>query len=253
MASNDRPTVQAAETSFAVLEAVRRLDEPGVSDIARELDRSKSGIFKHVTTLTDLGYLLRTDDTYRIGLGTWGLGAPVIERFPLDDGRRAVDSLAASIDRAVTLVLYEEAVACYAYQNCTPAVADRIGGVGARLPLHASAAGKVILGYLPAEQRDGILTSRPLSALTDETLTDVDALRDRIEAVSAQRTAVERGERAPGLTAIAAPILAAPQTPVGAITVAGETDALDEAALEGRLPSLVVNASRSVENALAGG
>lgn len=250
MTANERPTVKAAETSVAVLEAVRRLDDPGVSDVARELDRSKSGIYKHLRTLTDLGYLSRSGDAYRVGLGAWGLAATVTERFPLADGRRSVDSLAASTDRSVTLVLYEDGGAYYAYQNSTPAVVDQVGGVGDQLPLHASAAGKAILGYLPARRRDEILAARSAPALTGETITDQDALRDRLESVSDQRTAVERGERATGITAIAAPILASAGSPVGAISVVGATQDLDEEALDGKLPSLVVNASRSVENAL---
>lgn len=251
MDAGDRPVVNAAATSFEVLEAVRTLDEPGVSDIARHLDRSKSGVYKHVNTLTSLGYLARTGDSYVVGLGAWALGTDVADRFPMEEGARAVDSLAASTDHSVALVCYEGGTAYSAYQNCSPTVREQVGDVGDRLPLHATAAGKAILAYLPAKRRDDVLESRSLTRFTDRTFTDEDELRNHLETVRERRTAVELEERTDGITSIAAPITDDANLPIAAIAVAGTTDDLDGETLEGTMPSLVVNAARSVENAIA--
>ncbi|MDY6817036.1 MAG: IclR family transcriptional regulator [Halobacteriales archaeon] len=250
MEATESPVVGAAVTSFEVLEAVRTLENPGVSDIARHLDRSKSGIYKHLNTLTQLGYLTRSDDTYAIGLAAWALGTDVTDRLPMEDGTQTVESLAASIDHSVTLVLYETNAAYYVYQHCAPAVAEQIGGVGDQLPFHATAAGKVILAYLPAERVDEILTANPLQRFTEWTITDPSELRTHLETIRERRTAVEREERTTGITSVAAPITDDTDRPIGAITVVDRTQALDGEDLEGRMLSLVVNAARSVESAV---
>jgi DNA-binding IclR family transcriptional regulator len=250
MARDGRPAVGAAVTALEVVEAVRTLEEPGVSDVARHLDRSKSGVHKHLTTLHDRGILARTGDTYHVGLGAWALATDVPDRFPMQRGAETVDSLAASIDNSVTLSFFEGGAAYYTYQNASEAVAERIGGVGDRLPLHATAAGKAILAYLAPESREAALGDPPYEALTDRTVTDPERLHRELDQVPAERTASERGERADDVASVAAPITDAHDDPVGAIAVVAPLEGIDDAALEGTLLSLVVNASRSVENAL---
>jgi DNA-binding IclR family transcriptional regulator len=249
--ADDGPVVDAAVTAFDVLDAVHELDRPGVSEVARHIGRSKSGVYKHLTTLRREGYLSRAGDGYDIGLGAWALGRAATDRFPLEEAARTVDSLAASIDHSVTAVFYDDGAVYYTYQNCSPAVADRIGGPGDRLPLHATAAGKAILAYLPEQRREQLLAARPLTRFTQGTVTDPVALAEQAARVREERTATERNERTQGITSVAAPITTPEDAPVGAITVVGTADELDEDDLEGRMLSLVVNAARSVENAIA--
>lgn len=249
MPSDDVPAVKAAATSFEVLEAVRELDGAGVSEIARHLDRSKSGVFKHVKTLAGGGYLVQQGNEYRIGLGMWALGSGTLERFPTENAENAVDSLEASVDRTVSLALYEAGNAVVAYVNGASAT-EAIGrSRGDTLPLHATAAGKVILAYAPAEARDQVLNG-DLSSFTGETITDPAALRSQLEEVRKRRTAVDRGEYVADVECVAAPIVRSPENPVGAITVSGTPDEQDGGPIEDGVEALLVSASRSVENSI---
>jgi len=252
MEPDDGPVVEAAITALDVLDAVRRLDEPGVSAIARDLDRSKSGVHKHLRTLRRRGFLSRVGDGYAVGLGVWATGTAATERFPLEEGARTVDSLAASIDHSVAVAFHDDGTVYVTYRNCSPALADRMPAVGDRLPLHATAAGKAVLAYLPTERRDPLLAGGDLARFTGATVTDPADLRAELEAIRGERTATERGDHADGVASVAAPITDVDDRPVGAMAVFGDADDLDEAALDGRLLSLVVNAARSVENAMAG-
>lgn len=250
MQGDDGPVVNAAVTSFRVLEAVQDLDGAGVSEIARYTDRSKSGVYKHVNTLERLGYLTRRGDTYELAIGLWALGADVRERLMIGDGRQTLDSLAASIDHSVSLLVYEDGRAVYAYQDCSPSVERRIGDVGDAVPLHATAAGKAVLAYLPPDRFETVVERSGLEALTDHTTTDPAALRAELETVRGRRIAVEREERVTGLRSIAAPILAEPRRPFGAIGVSATDEELEGTDLESDVTSVVVNASRSVENSI---
>jgi DNA-binding IclR family transcriptional regulator len=105
----------------------------------------------------------------------------------------------------------------------------------------------------PRQHVGELLAGHEFTRFTQATTTDPDVLREELESVRSERTARARNERTQGIASVAAPITTPGDDPVGAITVVGTTDALDESALDRRLLSLVVNASRSVENALAQG
>lgn len=247
--TEDEPGVAAVAMSFEILEAIDDRDGAGVSELARELDRSKSGVYKHVQTLTRGGYLVKDDGKYDVALPLWALGAGARDRFPVEAGRTAVDSLAASIDNVVSLVLYEGGTAVSAYQQRPPGTERSSLGVGDAYPLHATAAGKAILAYLPEEEREARLADPDWPALTEQTVTDPETIAERLAEIREHRTAFERGEYEPSVRGVAAPILDGGD-PVGAIAVAGTEDELPTARLENDLPGIVVSASRSVESAL---
>lgn len=249
--NDDEPVVNATVNSFRVLEAVRDLDGAGISEIARHVDRSKGGVYRHVKTLERLGYLTRRGDSYELAIGLWTLAADVPERLLDTDGWRTLDSVAASTDYSVSLVLYEGGRAVYAYQECSPAVERLIGGLGDEVPLHATAAGKAILAYLSADQIDSRIEDRDLPAFNDDTVTDATALRSELDTVRDERIAVERGERHPELHSVAAPILVDPQRPLGAIAVTATTDELGDTDLEREVASFAVNASLAVGKTLS--
>ena len=249
MGHGDEPFVKAARTSFEVLEGVRELEGAGISELARHLDRSKNGVYKHIKTLAAEGYLVRRGDSYHVGLGTWALGTNVLDHFPLEQGETAVDSLAASVDRTVSLVLYENGEGVVAYVNDSSGSKGIGRSVGERLPLHATAAGKVVLAYAGDAAFKRVVDDE-LPPLTDETITDPDALRAELAAVRKRRTAVDREEYADGVECVAAPIVQGPDDPVGALVVSGTTAELDETPIESDVEGILVSASRSVENSL---
>lgn len=252
MTTDDGKTVKTAVTSFAVLEAIRELDGAGPTAIADHLDRSKSGVYKHVRTLADEGYLVQEDGEYRLALRMWTLGAGARSRYPVDTGRRTVDSLAASVGYTASLVMYESGVASPVYRERPTADTESPGSLGESLPLHATAAGKAILAHLPHSDRRSVLDGRPLTEFTDETVTEPTSLASELDSVREQRTAVELSEHSAGVHGVASPVLDGEGDPVGAVYVRGPAEDLSEARLEGRISGLVVSASRSVENALPG-
>jgi len=247
--AEDEPQVAAAAMSFEILEAISELDGAGVSELARQLDRSKSGVYKHVQTLTRAEYLVKAEGTYHVALPLWALGSSARDRFPVEAGRAAVDSLAASLDNVVSLVLYEGGTAVNAYQQRPPGTERSSLGVGDAYPLHATAAGKAILAYLPDDERETRLADPDWPALTESTVTEPERMVDRLAEIRDHRTAFERGEYESNIRGVAAPILD-DGDPIGAIAVSGTEDELPIDRLENDLPGIVVSASRSVESAL---
>ncbi|WP_082462352.1 IclR family transcriptional regulator [Agromyces sp. Leaf222] len=80
--------------------------------------------------------------------------------------------------------------------------------IGGRLPLHASAAGLVLLADADAATRDEVLAG-PLRSLTDATIVDAAELRRVLHRVRTQRFAVADGYIHPSARGIAVPVTGA--------------------------------------------
>jgi DNA-binding IclR family transcriptional regulator len=76
---------------------------------------------------------------------------------------------------------------------------------GQRLPLHAGAASKVLLAFLPKPQLQGLLGA-PLAAYTSRTIRDPHRLSAELAKIRRQGYAHDKGEYAPSINAFAAPI-----------------------------------------------
>ena len=248
MHRSDGAGVKAVHTSLDVLETIADLEGAGVSEIARRLDRSKGGVYKHVRTLTDRGYLIEDGTTYRLGLRYWALGTDVRDRLCPERIRSVVDDLTASIDHTVVLAIYEQPTAAVIYTQASSGNAVQPVSEGDTLPLHATAAGKAILAYLPEAERESVL-DESLTAHTDATITDPETLAEVLANVRERRLARDRGEYVTDVEAIAAPIIDSSGYPRGSIAVVSGPERLLEGDLETDA-SLVVSASKSLENTL---
>ena len=92
--------------------------------------------------------------------------------------------------------------------------------LGDPIPLHQGAPGKVMLAWLPEEQREAIL-ARPLEPATDGTITDVTELRRDLDGIRERGFAVSYGERVGGIHTVAVAIRDHDGKVVAAISVTG--------------------------------
>jgi DNA-binding IclR family transcriptional regulator len=111
--------------------------------------------------------------------------------------------------------------------------------LGAALPEHCTAAGKI---YLVFEAEGGVRSSLPerLERYTDKTIVDRNALLEQIKEISETGYAVERGEFAEDVHSIAVPIRDYTRMLVGALAIVGPSHRLsDEAIRENLGPTLL--------------
>lgn len=99
-------------------------------------------------------------------------------------------------------------------------------GLGERLPLHASAAGHVMLAFGPPDLLDHVL-ARPLPAYTRATVTDPAALRLAVSEVRRTRIAVSAGAIDLRAISIAAPIFAERGELAGAVSIVTTVETTD--------------------------
>jgi IclR family pca regulon transcriptional regulator len=90
---------------------------------------------------------------------------------------------------------------------------------GSRLPAYCTAMGRVLLAALPVDQSRALITAAPRVAITDRTLTDVDAIMAELDVVRANGYALIDGELELGSRAVAVPLLNITGSTVAAINV----------------------------------
>lgn len=94
-------------------------------------------------------------------------------------------------------------------------------GVGGRVLLHSSGAGKALLANMEPARRQRILGTMALPRETQRTITDRNRLEAELEALRSQGYAVDDEEHALGLRCVAAPVFDEFGRAVAAISISG--------------------------------
>lgn len=247
--SDDVPRVKATERSFHIIESLQREQGASLTELAREVDLSKSAVYKHVQTLTRMGYLVREGDDYYLSNRFLRLGMGARERLPLNIIRDVVTDLAATTGHISSFIAHENERGVYALRVGTGDADDSIDE-GDVAPLHATAGGKAILSFVPLDERDAILESSGLPEYTDKTITDREELERELRSVRDQRIAFEREEFIDSHQCVASPVVDAQGEPVGAVSVTGSNYHMSGKRLEEDVTGLVTSAAKSIENEL---
>jgi len=111
-----------------------------------------------------------------------------------------------------------------------------VAQIGKRFPLTAGAPGKVMVAFLPAEERRRVLQVVPLARFTADSITEPGQYERELRNVRRRGYSIAVNENVPGSAACAAPIRDRSGHVVGALTVAGAADRLSRRRLHGIAP-----------------
>jgi IclR family transcriptional regulator, acetate operon repressor len=216
--------VQSIERAFAVLTALT--DGPvGVTEVAERVDLPKSTAARMLASLAREGAVEQVpgETRYRLGprietLAT-GLGTT---RSLVAVARPHLAELAASLGEAAGLSIADGGEVHYVDQvdSPTPNPVGIRDWTGSRVAMHAVSSGLVFLAHRPAAAVDRYLAG-PLPALTDRTVTDPAAIRERLRAIALAGYAWVHDEFAMGISSVAAAVPDASGEVVAAIHVHG--------------------------------
>ena len=196
----------------------------GVTEIARQLDISKAVVHRILTSLRERDLVATDRQTRRYSLGPAVLELAAAYRSQLGVRVLALESmreLSESTNETATMSVRHGFERIYIDQVTPTREVKMIVQVGASFPLHAGSSSKAFLAWLPEMEREEYINERPLSALTDETITDPAELRRELDRIRQQGFAVSLGERQIGAGSVAAPVLGESGEPVAVIGVCG--------------------------------
>ncbi|MFU8869899.1 IclR family transcriptional regulator [Natronococcus sp.] len=244
MGDEDGVSVQATATTFSIVESLRDRNRSGVTELATELELSKSAVHNHLSTLVALGYVRRVDGGYELTHEFLRLGLATRERNQIYDAAKTdLRTLAGTTGEIVNLVVPEADHGVYLYR-----VGDSDHPIpeGGQVSLHASAAGKSILAFRDYDAVDAYIDRSGLPALTDRTVTHPATLRSQLRSIRDQRVAFDRGEQTPNWQCVASPIVVEDE-PIAAISVSGPADRMRGKRLEEDATGLVVSTAKAIE------
>jgi IclR family transcriptional regulator, KDG regulon repressor len=250
-------SIQAVVNAIRLLETFRDEDEQGVTPLAERLGLHKNNVFRLLATLEQAGYIEQCADSdrYRLGLRSLDLGQAFgRSRNLLRRARVVLEGLVASCGESAHIGLLRDfEVVCVEGRN-----ADRLlltgARIGQRLPVHATALGKVLLGCSPAALREAfdrkVVAGGKLPKLTPATLDDPNKFFEHLRGVAVQGFAIDNGECEPGLCCAAAPIYDGQGQLVASLSISGPCARLSEERLLGEIAPLVVAAGEQLSREL---
>jgi DNA-binding IclR family transcriptional regulator len=202
--------------------------ELGVSDIARVTRLHKATAYRIIMTLVSSGFLERTADgvKFQLGLRVVELGLRAMRGL---DFRRAalpyMEQLVERYEETCTLLIFDRGQVLFVEVVQSTRSLTVSAGVGRHLPAHCTAAGKVLLAFLPTEVVAPVL-SAPLAAYTEKTITSADQLREELGVVRQRGYALADEEFEVGIWAISAPLRDADGNLVAAMSIPFPTNRL---------------------------
>jgi DNA-binding IclR family transcriptional regulator len=187
-----------------------------LTQIAESADLPLPTAYRLVTELVQWGALDR-DETGRYGMGMrlWEV-AQNAGRQLRDTARPFVQDLFSLTQETSHLAVREGHEALYIDRVYSSKRVPRASRVGGRLPLHATAVGKVLLAYEEDWLQDAY-TARDLEAPTRRTHVSPTRLREELKAIRQQGYATTFEEVRPGSCSIAVPVLGRPDRAIAAI------------------------------------
>lgn len=247
MTTNEAP-VEAAKTTFTIIDALRELNGAGVSELANHLDKPTSTIHDHLRTLEDEQYLVNDDGTYRVGARFLELGEKVRDRKKVYNvARPEVDELAEQTGEHANIMIEEHGLGIFLYKARGADAVDLDTHAGMRVPLQSTALGKTILANRPREEVESVLDQHGLPQFTENTIADRDELFEILEEVRERGYAYDDEERVEGMRCVAAPITDGDDRAIAAVSVSGPKSRMLEDTFREEVPDMVLRTTNVIE------
>jgi|GEM_PF-512926 len=183
--------------------------EWGVTEIAVRFGEPKSTVHELLSSLAQIGWLARTDrGRYRLGrrLLTY---SGVLLKVPQygEEARKQLQGLVARFGNSAYLGLLDQSDVVVADGiEAMDSQEHLVSYIGARVPAHSSAFGKVLLAYQPWEAVQEAFQKSGMPAFTSSTITDLDRLKTELDEIREVGYGISMNERSADRTSIAAPV-----------------------------------------------
>jgi len=220
-----------------------------VTEAAKALDLGKSTISRLLSTMAAEGFVTKSPETGRYGLGlrAYEVGLAYLSDLSL---RRAamplLEEIAFTAHETVYLGVLGDRAAIYIDKILSPLSLRVDSHIGFAIPLHATALGKLLLTAQPAEYADAVIASG-LPAHTRRTITTPRLLRAELRRIRAAGFALDLEEFEENLHCIAFPLRDHRGVVVAAFSVSGPAVRFTRQVMEKHRPLFSQAASRISE------
>lgn len=214
--------VQSLDRAIVLIQVLADADGLPLADVARRAELPVSTVHRLLTTLEKRQLVHHDLSTgfWTVGLGLFRAGSAYLRIRKLPDiGRAVIRRLLNETEETVNLSMFDGMELVVVAQAEGHAPVRAFYRLGARLPLHATAAGKAVLAAAGPAFRGsclGPLRYEPFTVATHRAERD---LMDDVGRTAERGYAVDAEEHTAGMRAVAAAILNEWREPIGAVSV----------------------------------
>lgn len=228
------PESEAFVRTFArglkIIEVLGR--QPGrqtLSEVAQQVELPRTAVRRFLLTLIDLQFVATDGKYYWLTPRVLRLGLSYLASLPYwRQAQIALEELSGRIEQSCALSVLDGADIVYIQRRHAKRILALSPSLGSRLPAHAVSMGRVLLAALPDDELGAYFESAEITQLTPATITDRDALRERILAARRDGYAWVNGELDEAICGLAVPVRDKRGATVAAMNVSLMTGDFDE-------------------------
>ncbi len=240
--------VRALERGLRLLEVLGSGEMLSLSELARRTELTPSTAYRLLETLRRRGFVdwEETTGLWRIGMRAYEIGQAFCHPNSLSAlALEAMQQLVARVNETINLAVLDGTEAVYIQQVESNQMLRMFTRLGARVPLHCTGVGKVLLAWRPEDEVHQLLGPEPFVAFTPKTLTRLDDVRRELAQVRQQGYALDCEEREIGVRCLAAPVRDATGRVVAALSLSAPAIRLPDDRIP-RLVPLVLETARTL-------
>ncbi|WZL72933.1 IclR family transcriptional regulator [Clostridiaceae bacterium 35-E11] len=224
----DKKTIGSVIKAMEIMELLASSNEEiGATEISQKLNYGVSATYHLLATLKLCKMIEQNTRTkkYRLGIKLWKIGKMAREQNPLAPLIQPyLKKLRELTDETANLTILDNGEIVYIAQDESTRLVRMFTKIGARIPLHCSAAGKVLLAYQPKEKQDAVIATLKFEKFTDQTVTDPERLTQELKMIRESGYAFDNEERELGVSCVAAPIFDLDGEAIAAISISGPSE-----------------------------
>lgn len=211
--------------AFAILEYLAKAASPkDLGVISADLHMNKSTIYRFLSTLCSLGYVIQNPENGKYALGAkvvW-LASQFLESIDLRViARPLLEDLVEKTRETVHLAILDNYEVVYidkidGYQPVK--MGSRVGG---RMPAHSTGLGKALLAHMDEQNWQEYIEKVGLRSFTPNTISDPEAFIQHMQLTRERGYAIDNCENEEGIRCVAVPVRDHTGQTVAAISVSG--------------------------------
>ena len=204
----------------------------------------KSTIYTLLSSMRAYSYIeQKPDGKYYLGVRLYECGRAVSAQWDISDAARPYLERLAELTHASAVITYmDNGHIINLEQFAGRAGVQVLSEVGTRLPLHATAQGKLYLSTLKDTDAASLLHAQGMQPFTPHTMTSAETVLAHLTLIRQNGYAIENGEYKIGLRAVCAPVFDSDQKVRYAVGVVGLFRRIDSEEFEEAIASTLETA-----------
>nr|WP_225312574.1 IclR family transcriptional regulator [Aneurinibacillus sp. XH2] len=254
MKKEEKPVVvKSADRVLDIFELFAEEKEPmSLMDISRKLGMPASSTYKILQNLQARGYL-ETDKQERafyLGYKLFEIGSKYLQNTSLSaEFHQVAQKIVDDLNESVFLAIRDGGNILYIAEKQSSHAVRFVSHLGMKLPLHATAMGKMFLSSLDQEEIRKLYPDEELGALTSSTIHSYRDLLSQLEEIRSAGLSFSQGEAVEGVRCVAGPIYDSTKQLVASLSISIPSARMDDE-LWSRAIEWVRQASRELSTKL---